>query len=176
MFASLIRKLFLTIALCCISLFAFYLAGFRVNVSQSMPIGIWRVEPLKHKLQRGDIAWFCPPDTKLFQLAKQRGYIPAGGCPGGYAHLLKRVVAVSGDQVVLNEQGLWVNGKHIQNSKPRIHDSLGHPMSRQALGSRILQKNSLWLVAGHPNSFDSRYFGTLPESVISETAYSVFTW
>lgn len=153
---------------------AFYLAGFRVNVSQSMPIGIWRIEP-KRKLKRGDIVWFCPPDTEVFQLAKRRGYIPAGGCPGGYAHLLKHLVAVGGDKVTLNPKGLWVNGKAIQNSRPRTKDSFRRPMPL-SLGSRVIPKHSIWLMAEHSNSFDSRYFEEISKKVISETAQPVLTW
>lgn len=136
-----------------------YFLGYRVNVSESMSIGIWHVKSFDRPIRRDDIVWFCPPDKPVFQLAKQRQYIPIGACPGAYAHLLKRVTGIPGDQIIAAHSGSYVNRHRIKNSRPQSYDSSGRPMTPH-IGVYTL-KSGLWLIADNTGSFDSRYFGPL---------------
>lgn len=165
--------LFSLLILVLFSLSSAYITGFRINVSQSMPLGIWYVQQFKRPIKRGDIVWFCPPDRAIFRLARKRQYIPSGACPGANAHLLKRVTAIPNDQVVVNRTGLSVNGSNISNSRPRFHDSAGR-LLKPKIGIYTL-KSSFWLLGDNPKSFDSRYFGPLSTSIDYLKATPVFT-
>src|SRR5262249_11111875 len=68
-------------------------AGLRINATASMPRGLWRVQTGR-PIERGEIVTVCPPDQADIREAAQRGYIPSGGCPGGYEPLVKPVAAI----------------------------------------------------------------------------------
>ena len=79
------------------------LAGYRINLTPSMPLGIWKVTTA---IQRGSYVAACmPQDTEAAKLAMQRNYLPAGRCPGGFAPLLKQIEALPGDTVTLTNDG-----------------------------------------------------------------------
>lgn len=48
-------------------------AGPRVNVTRSIPIGLYRVT--EAPLGKGEYVVFCPPESALFDEARERGYI-----------------------------------------------------------------------------------------------------
>lgn len=94
----------LIVAICLIAvvaaaLAAVYLAGGRVNVTKSIPRGLyWTIsEPIKH----GSYVTFCPPDNEIFKIARTRVYVRYGWCPGGYSYLMKMVAAMAGDTVTM---------------------------------------------------------------------------
>jgi len=50
--------------------------GFRINTTNSMPVGVWRLSPLAGALQRGEVVTVCLPDGPEARLAAERGYVP----------------------------------------------------------------------------------------------------
>ena len=149
-------------------------AGFRINETPSAPVGLWRVTPVEGPPTRGAYVSFCPPDTPIFRLAKDRGYIAKGACASGLQPLLKSVAAVAGDQVVLDENGFWVNGHLVSNSRVKIQDKRGRPMPTLSFYSTIVPEGEVWLVSSsHASSFDSRYFGPVATSEIEGVAKPV---
>ena len=83
------------------------LAGYRINLTASMPLGIWRKSTV---LQAGSYIAACiPADTPAAQVAIERGYISPGLCPGGFAPLLKQIVAFPGDTVLLTDEEVCIN-------------------------------------------------------------------
>ena len=59
---------------------AAYLAGFRINTTNSMPEGLWLVTSLAPaSLHRGQIVTLCLPE-EAGRLAQERGYIGSGTC------------------------------------------------------------------------------------------------
>ena len=143
-------------------LWVFYQQGYRIITTPSVPEGIWKVEPVRAPIRRGQFVWLCPPDTKIFRLAKNRGYTPDGDCPGGYMHLIKPVAAVEGDRLEMSRLGVRVNGKSILNSVPMEKDSNGRWMPIYKLGTYQVPHGVIWFISPyHAQSFDSRYFGPL---------------
>ena len=69
--------------------FCAHAVGLRINESPSLPIGVWRISPLRDEVRRDDVVSFCPPDTPAFREARLRGYLGSGLCEGGYEPLLK---------------------------------------------------------------------------------------
>ncbi len=137
-------------------------AGFRINETPSAPMGLWRVTPVAGPLTRGAYVSFCPPDTPIFRLAKERGYLAKGACASGLQPLLKPLAAIAGDRVVQDNQGFWVNGELISNSRAEDQDRLGRPLPALSFSSAIVPRGEVWLLSSfHASSFDSRYFGAV---------------
>jgi len=146
--------------------------GLYVNSSDSLQPGLYlRADlvnfltnnlPVKQKYQIGEIVAFCPPNTKIFQQAKKRNYINAGFCPGNLGIMLKQVVAINGDVITINQNGVWVNGKLLDFSKPLIIDGLNRKMQIINVENYQLKNNEILVMTNiNPYSFDSRYFGVI---------------
>ena len=154
-------------------LLAGLLAGFRVNVSRSLPPGIYQAVGGSSAVRRGSIVIVClPRDWAAFAL--QRGITGPGQCDGGSYGLGKIVVAVPGDVVELREEGIIVNQKLLPNSRPLSRDSHGRSLPRPPIGSYRLRRNQIWLFSPyHHSAFDSRYFGPLSISHVQSVVRPV---
>lgn len=134
---------------------------FVFNTSPSFPLGLYvktHLPPAK-----GDLVLACPPDTPAFREALHRRFLSPGFCPAGTGAIIKRLVAVTGDTVRIAEEGVYVNGERLENSQRqdfRLADMEHLPIER------ILTKEEVLLMSPHPLSFDGRYFGVLPASVM----------
>jgi conjugative transfer signal peptidase TraF len=149
--------------------------GFRINESPSLPVGVWRLSPLRDEVRRDDVVSFCPPDTWVFREAHQRGYLGSGLCVGGYEPLLKPIAAVEGDRVTRTEQGIRLNGRLIANSKSLSRDLEGRTLPSAGANDVIVAKSEVWVISSYnPLSFDSRYFGPVPISKIEGLARPLF--
>jgi conjugative transfer signal peptidase TraF len=141
--------------------FACFAAGLRVNVTRSIPMGLYHVTDAR--VEKGEYVIFCPPESALFDEARSRGYIGAGFCPGGYGYMMKRVRAVAGDRVTWGEEGIVVNGEVLPASAPQEADKAGRLMWlmwRQELADHVLGEFELLLISDVSwSSFDGRYFG-----------------
>ena len=150
-------------------------AGLRVNSTPSMPLGLWRVVADHAPLRRGEIVAVCPSDTPAVRAGAKRGYIPAGRCQGGYAPLIKPVAAMAGDAVAISPAGAAVNGQVVPGSAPLAHDSAGRPLRPVPEGIYRVTPGEVWLLSGHdPRSFDSRYFGPVPDANVQGIARPVW--
>lgn len=175
MFYSIVRNLLLIILLGTGILYVLYNLGFRLNISSSLPMGVWQISKLHRPLHKGDIVWFCPPDTEIFKLAYRRSYIPHGNCSNRAAHLLKPVAALYRDVVAFSEQGLVINDILIPNSKPKRRDALNRLLWSAHTGTETVQDGMMWVVSSYnSDSFDSRYFGSIPVSAVEGIAHPVF--
>ncbi len=137
-----------------------YFIGARINTTHSIPVGLYWTSAAP--ISNGDYVMFCPPPSKLFDDAKQRGYIRAGRCPGGYGPLMKRIIARESDYVGFSEVGLVVNGKLLEMSGPMATDDQGAtlPVYRRAY-TALKPGEAVVMGQLNPESFDSRYFGPI---------------
>ena len=150
-------------------------AGLRFNQTPSMPRGIWQVAHVAGALGRGQFVTVCPPDTKAVRLGAERGYVPQGGCPGGYEPLVKPIVAVQGDLVEIAPSGVRVNGHQIDGSAQLEQDTAGRALRAYPAGAYQVEAGEVWLLSGHdPRSFDSRYFGPVAVDNVQGTARPVW--
>ncbi len=137
-----------------------YLAGLKINTTKSIPVGIYRLTDVP--VGKGEYVIFCPPQTALFDEARERGYIGAGFCPGNYGYMMKRVLATENDRIVSTDEGLRINGSLLPLSKPLETDQTGRMMPRYSFNHYKLGKTELLLMSDvSPTSFDGRYFGPL---------------
>ena len=150
--------------------------GLRVNTTASMPRGLWRVVDYDAPLRRGEVVAICPPDITPVRQGAERGYIPVGGCPGGYEPLVKPIAATAGDVVDISIGG-WVsvNGQAVPDTAQLARDSAGRALSPVPPGAYPVGLGDVWVLSGHdPRSFDSRYFGPVPAANVQGVAYPVW--
>jgi type IV secretory pathway protease TraF len=84
---------------------------------------------------------------------------------------LKRLVAVPGDTIRTSGQGTFVNGNLIPNSSiPK-----GSPYRPYPFTTFTLAPDQYWTLGDHPLSYDSRYLGPIPGSLIASTAVPIWT-
>ncbi len=150
-------------------------AGWRVNATPSMPLGLWRLQPNATPLYHGEVVVVCLPDTAVLQAATQRGYLPPGNCPGGFEPLLKPVAAMAGDVVTVAAAGVVVNGQAVPATAQLDQDSAGRHLQPVPPGSYPVAPGEIWLLSGHNRrSFDSRYFGPVPVANVQGIAQPVW--
>ena len=152
---------------------AAWFGGYRINLTPSKPLGIWRIIKLDRAPAVGDVVFICPLATAAMLEARARGYLHAGLCPSGVAPLIKTVVALAGQRVDV-KVSVEVNGKPLPSSIVEQRDGQGRPMTRFAGG--VVPPDHVFLFSPVAGSFDSRYFGPLPESAILGRAQEVLTY
>lgn len=154
--------------------FLCYAAGARINTTRSIPLGLYWItdEPVT----KDAYVIFCPPQSSLFDEAKDRGYISAGFCPGEYGFMMKRVMAAEHDCVVVGKDGITINKILLPSSALLETDKAGRAMPRYQSRIYTLRNSELLLMSDSSTSFDSRYFGPIQLSQIKGVIHPVFTW
>jgi conjugative transfer signal peptidase TraF len=132
------------------------------NASPSVPVGLYFVTQASPGV--GDLAVLrLPPVVAAF--AARRGYLPTS------AYLLKPIVAVAGDLVCRFGEQIFVRGRFAAIAKAADDDGNVMPAWQ---GCRVLQTGEVFVLADHPASFDSRYFG--PLDIASVMGRAVLLW
>jgi len=141
---------------------AFYV----LNITDSLPFGLYA--KTKPTFQADELVLFCPPLTEAINLAFDRLYIWGGGvCDGNHSPLIKKIVGKPGDKVSIGEDGIFINGRFIRNSKQKKYDGAGRAMPRLEVESYVLQEGEFIVASDYnPYSFDSRYMGSITQSSI----------
>jgi conjugative transfer signal peptidase TraF len=140
---------------------ALYDTGLRVNITGSMPRGIYHLHASLRHVTRGDTVAACPP-LHAASLGLERGYLGPGTCPDSVEPLLKIVVATEGDIVVTSPAGTSVNGKLLPESQPLQVDSVGRSLVCWSTPTYRMPSGRIWLYAPSDRSWDSRYWGPVP--------------
>lgn len=121
------------------------------NLSPSLPRGLY----LLHRgavPRRQSIVAFPVPAMAAATIAARRYLLPG-------ALLLKRIVALSGDRVSIDDRSFVVNGTLI--GPVAGHDSAGRPLTPFRFSAEVPRGFALVATTSHL-SFDSRYFGPVP--------------
>ena len=154
---------------------ACYAAGARINTTKSIPVGLYWTSSAPVK--KGAYALWCPPKVGVFDDAKERGYIGAGFCAGGYGYMMKRVLAAESDTVAVTDDGVRVNGELLPLSKPIQADAAGRPLPRFQADHYTLGNSEVLLMSDvSGTSFDGRYFGPINLSQVKTVIRPVITW
>jgi conjugative transfer signal peptidase TraF len=150
-----------------------YFGGFRLNLTPSEPLGLWRIMALQRPVEVGDLLFICPPATASFEEARRRGYVRSGLCPSGFAPLIKTVAALPGQHVDIGAN-VTVDGTPLASSIVRASDGEGKPITPFKTG--IVPPGNLFLHSSFVSSYDSRYFGPVPDSGLLGLAQPVLTF
>ncbi|MGX9182167.1 conjugative transfer signal peptidase TraF [Mesorhizobium sp. BHbdii] len=137
------------------------------------PLGLWRIEPLERPAAAGDLVFICPPDTTAFRMARERGYLGRGLCPGGFSPLIKTVVATEGQRIAIGV-GVSIDGLPLPNSDVQPGDAAGSALTPFAGGQ--VPSGFLFLHSDFAGSYDSRYFGPIPASGLLGRARPLLTF
>src|SRR3989454_9703645 len=134
------------------------LAGLRLNLTGSLPVGLYVAAGAAPV--RGALVLVCLP-LEVAAFARARGYVPRGGaCPGGVVPIGKPVLASAGDTVTVTSTGLLVNRAPVPNSQALAMDRKGRPLPQLPTGRYVVRPGTVWILSSYsPFSFDSRYFG-----------------
>ena len=147
--------------------------GYRLNLTPSEPLGLWRIETLDRDVAVGDLVFVCPPAVALFLQARERGYLRRGLCAGGFAPLIKTVLALPGERTDVDEN-VTVDGRPITSS--RVHTTDGEGRAIEAFSGGVVPVGFLFLHSSYASSYDSRYFGPIPASGLLGLARPVLTF
>lgn len=150
-------------------------AGFRINLSESAPRGVYKLSAAKPA--RGSFVAVCPPAWTVFEEARSRGYLLRGPCPGDYEPLIKVLAAVAGDSIRIDRDGVRVDGVLWPRSAPLAVDVTGWALPQLAPQQMTLSDGVVFVMSRDcALGFDGRYFGALPSSAVTATAVPLLVW
>ncbi|MCP4987836.1 MAG: conjugative transfer signal peptidase TraF [Colwellia sp.] len=148
-------------------------SGLRLNLTPSLPLGVYRLTD--DPVERGALVAVCLP-VDIAADGRRRGYLPPGSCPGHAAPVLKRVGAVGGDVVTVDDGGVHVDGRWLQPPAPR-RDRRGRPLTPWPPGVHEIADGELWLYTPETASWDSRYYGPVAvASVVGRVKATLTPW
>ena len=135
------------------------------NASHSVPVGLYRLQPVS-KLTVTELVAVQPPDL-LATFLDLNGYLPIG------VPMLKRALALSGQTVCRNGLTIAVDGIDVGQAHER--DGRGRPLPAWQ-GCRVIADGDIFVMNWQAeDSLDSRYFGPLPASAVIGRAIPVWT-
>jgi len=141
-------------------------AGWRLNLTASEPLGLYRLEPVtSNQIPRGTLVELCPP---AWVTPAAFPFYMQGDCPSGGKAMLKMVVGIPGDRIWVSEGGVTINGVTLLDSAPRIRSNQ-YPkiLLPRVRGELVLRPGQYWVYGRGAQpalaalSFDSRYFGAI---------------
>ncbi|MFA9394126.1 MAG: conjugative transfer signal peptidase TraF [Halodesulfovibrio sp.] len=149
-------------------------AGYRLNLTRSEPIGLYKV--VSEIPKRGDLASFClSQENEYKELTADRNYLGTSLlCPSGQKPLLKELVGTTGDSITVEFSSIRVNDT-IFILMSRTHDSNGRKLPHKLRSGVIPEGEALLLSTHHKNNFDSRYFGLVDARALHKVI-PVFTF
>ena len=135
------------------------------NASNSVPIGLYRLQPVS-TLAVTELVAVQPPNL-LASYLDLNGYLPLG------VPMLKRVLALPGQTVCRNGLTIAVDG--IDVGQAREQDGRGRPLPVWH-GCGVIADGDVFVMNWQSSdSLDSRYFGPIPASAVIGTAVPVWT-
>ncbi len=147
--------------------------GYRLNLTPSEPLGLWRIEALHRAAAIGDFVFICPPASDRFEVARERGYLRHGLCIGGFAPLIKTIAALPGQHITIDDN-VEIDGQLLGLSRIRKTDGEGRALDPYSGGT--VPPGHLFLHSSFASSYDSRYFGPVPDNGLLGLARPVLTF
>ena len=135
------------------------------NVSKSVPIGLYQLQPAGRLAVTELVAVRTPEPLATF--LDLNGYLPIG------VPMLKRVLALPGQTVCRNGLTITVDGIEVGDAQER--DGRGRPLPVWH-GCRVIADGDVFVMNWQsPDSLDGRYFGPLPASAVIGKAVPIWT-
>jgi conjugative transfer signal peptidase TraF len=133
-------------------------SALRLNASASMPTGLYWVVPRTSRY-----AAICLPQPVLATAAKAGLFVARGECPDGKQPILKPIYRATPDApIVFSPDGFSIGHRALNNTAAKLRSKTGEPLSHIPYGRYT---KGLWAISDYnPDSFDSRYFGSVSEA------------
>ena len=146
--------------------------GVLINITPSMKLGIY---VRSHKpIHRGDIVAFCLVGPYK-AMGLNRLYIQKGRKCGGAEPLIKEVIATPGDDVILEDSYITVDGVRYR-FRTFYQDSEGRALDIYPRGN-YPNTYGYWVIGTHAkNSWDSRYWGMISKEQILYKLKPLLMW
>ena len=135
------------------------------NASNSVPIGLYRVQPAT-RLAATELVAVRPPEL-LAAFLDLNGYLPIG------IPMLKRVLALPGQTVCRNGLTIAIDGIDVGRAHER--DGRGRPLPAWHGCLTIAEGDVFVMNWQSEDSLDGRYFGPLPASAVIGRVVPVWT-
>ena len=147
-------------------------AGVRINLSPSMPKGLYRLVHCDETAGRdAAVGDWVAIDTREassnpgLAFFRSHGWLSYSGRSDDL--LMKTLIAVGSDEVTEKHGRLHVNGTPLARSASRRQRAVGTiPLPSVDLPQRI-KDGEVWLSSDHEKGIDSRYFGAVARSSIA---------
>jgi len=136
------------------------------NVSESVPTGLYQVQPVRHLIVTMLVVAY-PPEPLATFLADS-GYLPRD------VPLIKRILALPGQTVCRTGPTIAVNGIEVGAARDRDRRGRALPVwegCRAVAGDEVFLMN--W---DEPASLDGRYFGPIPLHAVVGRAVPLWTF
>lgn len=144
---------------------------FSINTTDSLPEHLFYKESRVRDitLQHNDYVRLCPLYSKVADFYRIFDYKKdIGNCDNGQLAFLKKIAAVPGDNVIVDKNGISVNGKLIKNTK-----ALSSKARHFEFKGKV-PKDSYLVYTDHKEGYDSRYFGFILKDEITHKIRPVF--
>ena len=95
-------------------------------------------------------------------------------CDNKMPYFIKKIVAIEGDVITINDNGIYINQKYVPMSAPIKfirHVKLHHVY----LSNYKLKHNQFIVIGEIPGSYDSRYFGIVESTDLVKIAYKIIS-
>jgi conjugative transfer signal peptidase TraF len=150
--------------------FAAHESTYRMNWTNSVPVGLYRAQ-----VAPGAYLAFCLPADQLRIALKAGLELGSGECPDGNEPLLKTVYRASADSpITLDVDGFTVDGRRLNHTAPKAFSKSGKPLRAYRFGTYT---SGLWAISSYStSSYDSRYFGPVPQQSVRFYAHPVLTF
>ena len=135
------------------------------NVSASVPIGLYRIEPVD-RLENTDLVAIMP-DKPLADFMVKRGYI------GRDVPMLKHVAALPGQEVCRTDRTITVDAVPFGDALDR--DRLGRELPVWQGCQRIADDELFLMNLSVRDSLDGRYFGPIAARAVIGKATPLYT-
>jgi conjugative transfer signal peptidase TraF len=134
-------------------------SSYVLNYTDSVPVGIY------HKVGVRRYAGICLPEETVAKAMKAGLSLEPGPCPGGQQPLLKSIYQASVESpITLTPEGFFLKGRLLRHTAPKAFSKTGVPLTHEAFGT---YRSGLWAISDfNADSYDSRYFGPVPESCV----------
>ena len=134
-------------------------AWVRLNVSPSVPYGLYLLHAVPSSVARGTLV-LLPVPTNVQHVWSR--WLP----------LLKPVAGVAGDYITTLEGTLSINGVSFGVILPVAH---GQPLPQIPARLRVAE-GEVFLASPTPGSLDSRYFASVPLTRLTAVATPLWIW
>jgi conjugative transfer signal peptidase TraF len=115
-------------------------------------------------LRRGELVEVCLPHV-VAVFAASRAYIRGTRrCSDNSEPVIKEIGGMPGDEV------------YVDPARILAADSGGRSMPWSFPGRHLIQAGRIWLDGNAPNSFDSRYFSSVPMDNVQAVLRPIWTW
>jgi len=131
----------------------------RLNLSPSVPVGVYRLERLAPPLARGTLVLLPVP-------------VAVHPWHSRWTPLLKPIAAVAGEEVCVQQGALWVGEQWYGPVYGAAHSK---PLP-QLEGCQVVPEGAVFLASPAPRSLDGRYWGMTRVSDLTAQAVPLWTW